>query len=258
MLVMTKTAQTTLLEMITDVERLVTAGAESANGHERLSYHANRLENWSTQVPALKKLLPLIHRVLHAEKNQVASELLQLVIHTRHIRASIVEPNSLKGELESVPSSEDWQTDTPLVELVSEVGQIWRSGPYRTGISKKDLYTPSKDMRMVGRIISWLKSNNTRLVNSMIDEVIPAMGPRMAKELERDSFNPNQLGDMNRLIALSKIAPESGMKAISQIDPELTAYLQEDPLPDPIPEKKKKPKPQKKVKQKKELSVAAR
>lgn len=222
---MNTTARTLLFDLIADVEQLITAGAENATGHERLQQHAQRLEKLSLQVPALNRFLPLIHRVISAEKHQVAYELLQLLSQTRRLRASLAEPKGLQGELKPIRGRDEWKSETPLPQLISDVGQISRSGPYRAKIREGDLPAPRPDLRMVGQILSWIENGHQRFTDSLIEEVVPKMGPSMARELARESFDADDVGDMNRLVALAKLDPESALATISEIDADLGNYL---------------------------------
>jgi hypothetical protein len=236
---MNTTARTLLFDLITDVEQLVTAGAENATGHERLQQHAQRLEKLSLQVPALNRFLPLVHRVISADKNHAAHDLLQLLTQTRRLRASIAEPKGLQGELRPIQGRAEWKSDTPLPELISEVGRISRSRPYRAQIREGTLPAPQRDLRMVGRILAWIETGHQRFANSLIEEVVPKMGPSMARELAREPFDADDLGDMNRLVALAKLDSDAALASISEIDADLGAYLKSDLPVESKPKKRK-------------------
>jgi hypothetical protein len=237
---MKTTARAILFDLIVDVEQLITAGAECAQGHERLSQHAQRLEKLSLQVPALHRFLPLLHRVISAERHQIAHELLNLVMHTRKLRASIAETNDLEGELQPATESTDWSTDTPVKELIPQVGQMSRSRPYRCAVKHGSVSFPERDIRMVGRIVKWIENGNANFAHSVIEDVLPRFGSDMGPELARKGFDPAEIGDLNRLVALAKVDATLALESIGELDPELHAYLNTEP------QKPKKTKPKKK------------
>jgi hypothetical protein len=229
---MTTRARTLLQDLIVDVEQLITAGAESASGHERLLQHAQRLEKLSLQVPALNRFLPLIHRVVSAERHEAAGELLNLVIQTRRLRASLAESSEPSGELQPIADGPTWSSETPMPQLISEIGKLYRNGYYRSCIKLGSVPPPTSDLRMIGRILGWIETGRFRLANSLIEEVIPTLGPTIKNELARKAFDTSELGDMHRLVALAKLDAKLALEAIEQLDPELGEYLNSEPEPE--------------------------
>ena len=226
-----KNPREALLGLITDAERLVTAGARSIAGHERLREHAITLRRMSRRVPALAALLPAVDALLDAPELHTPAALLSLVARCRRLRASLAEPDArLEGELEPVNESGPWETAAPVRDLVIEVNRIARSERYRKEIAASP--QPRRpDLRMAEEMLATLEDGNQKLADSVAEQILPSFGPVLVPELERAGFRADRLADMRRLVALAHLSPAAAKSAIAALDPDLGAYLSRAPAP---------------------------
>ncbi len=230
---MLKMAQQQLLALITDVDRLITAGAESIHGHERLAAHGKAIRHLSAQVPALKFLLPLMDAVHHAEKSQRSARLLELQSCIRYLRATLAAPGELEGELQPVEQSGSWETSVPLRELVVEVWRVRTSNAHRKRVAR-GVAVCSTDLRMVGALMQMMEHTSPSTADAIADQVLPKLGTMIVPELKRLPFRDGNVADLRRLVALCILDPNAGYEAISKLAPDLARDL-------PRPKTGKKP-----------------
>jgi|SRR5947209_1720225 len=218
-------ARQLLLELITDVDRLVTAGALSGAGHERLRRHADALTRLGERVPALRALVPFIEAVLTAAEGEAAVALLELLARTRHLRATLAEPEKLAGELEPAPDSGPWATDADVGELVRELNRLTVSDahPRRVGAGKDP--APPADLRLIGALLDRLKAKHPYTADAVADHVLAVFGPALAAELTREPFDAADVESLRRLVALCGLDPDAAERAILDLCPESKPYL---------------------------------
>jgi hypothetical protein len=215
-------ARDQLLEFVTDVERLVTAGAESVAGHERLARHAESLRKLAGQVPALRALLPPLETALSSGPDAAAA-LLELLGHAGRLRGALAAPGDHAGALEEPGSGGTWATPLPVRAALTAVGRVRTSQTHRDRLGRGKETCPD-DLRVVGELLRDLDGANDWLADCLADEVLPRLGPAVAGELTR-APSVSDLGGLRRLVALCRIDPAAGRAALERLAPDLVRQL---------------------------------
>ncbi len=111
--------QQILEQLVADVLRVAEAGAAVAPHDERLRQHAQRLHALAAHVPALDRLATALDRLAAAEPESAAVPLLDLLVLTRQLCASLAGVAVVEGALGPPAKSEAPLRNTvPVISLI--------------------------------------------------------------------------------------------------------------------------------------------
>lgn len=217
-------ARQLLKNLIGDVNRLLTAGAASVHGHEKMRGYRSQIEALSARIPALAPLGGLIAEVVAADAPQAAISLLNLATRTRAIAAAICEAEPITGELTALPFATEFTSDTPVCEVVAQTQRFDNSRQYRQDVGRGHQPLPPMDLRFVGKLMGILKDRY--YADTVVEEILPKVDRSFAAELLREAIDPTCPGDYRRLIGASRLDARAARKAVLDLDPELRKYFE--------------------------------
>ena len=176
-------ARQLLKNLIGDVNRLLTAGAASVHGHEKMRGYRSQIEALSARIPALAPLGELIAEVVAADAPQAAISLLNLATRTRAIAAAICEAEPINGELTALPFATEFTSDTPVCEVVAQTQRFDNSRQYRQDVGRGHQPLPPMDLRFVGKLMGILKDRY--YADTVVEEILPKADRSFARAAPR-------------------------------------------------------------------------
>ncbi len=138
--------------LVSDVRRLLGAGATLAGADEALRRRAAALRELAPSVPALGRLADAAEAAVTAPPGQAARALLDLALLLRPVRDSLAGARTgLSGEVTPAADTRDWATPLPspeALELRDELAR--RPRPGCVSLTRAVLRDGALDLRLVG------------------------------------------------------------------------------------------------------------
>lgn len=201
-----------LLGLASDVDRLLTAGAMTAAGHDGLSRRARTLRELSQKVTALQPVADAVERVTKSSPREVGRPFLDLVVMARQLRGSL-SGSGAEGSLQDVEASESWQTSMPTREVYAAHDAL--NGDASSSLLKDAAERPViGDLRLVPSALAALESGNAQLADVVADKVLPPLGRGVLPNLLAKLDVKGKAADARRLRVICKIDATKGAELV--------------------------------------------
>lgn len=201
-----------LLGLASDVDRLLTAGAMTAAGHDGLSRRARTLRELSQKVTALQPVADAVERVIKSSPREVGRPFLDLVVMARQLRGSL-SGSGAEGSLQEVEASEPWQTSMPTREVYAAHDAL--NGDASSSLLKDAAERPViGDLRLVPSALAALESGNAQLADVVADKVLPPLGRGILPNLLTNFDVKGKAADARRLRVICKIDAKKGAELV--------------------------------------------
>jgi HEAT repeat protein len=199
-----------LLDLMTDLEHLLAAGAAAATADERLARHGRQLRGLAERVPALAPLaeaIALATRTTARQADRRAAVMLDLNLLLRRARAGLATVGQ-DGALEAVDPSGPWTTNLRLDEPVFTNLLPELADPAARPLNALILADHAEmgtELRLVGPLLAGLEHPDKDAPHRIAYGFLPHFGKAIVPELRRDFDPQGARGDAMRLLALSRI-----------------------------------------------------
>jgi HEAT repeat protein len=199
-----------LAALTANVDRLLAAGASAAAGNDNLRRRARTLREMGQKVAALNPVADAIDRVSNAAPSKTAPALLDLVVLTRQIRASLSSAG-VAGELRPLPESGPWQTPLPVRDVQPLVEALTQSGPGRETLLKDTLQRNAfADLRLVSGLLEALDDGHAPIAELVAREALPSLSRAVLPDLLAGLNLDGKTADARRLLAICRVDPKLG------------------------------------------------
>src|SRR5262245_55365119 len=199
-----------LVAFTADVDRLLAAGASAAVGNDSLRRRCKTLRDLGQKVAALNPVADAIDRVTQAAPSQAAPALLDLVVLSRRIRASLATAG-VTGDLELLPESGPWRTPLPVRDVPPLIQALTQSGPGREELLKSTLERNAfGDLRLVSGLLEALDDGHAPIAELVAREALPAHGRAVLPDLRAGLNLQGKTADARRLLAICRIDASMG------------------------------------------------
>ena len=212
-----------LLGLASDVDRLLTAGATTAAGHDGLSRRSRTLRELSQKVTALQPVADAVDRVTNSSPREVGRPFLDLVVMARQLRGSL-SGSGAEGSMQAVEASGSWQTAMPTRDVYAAHDALMgdASSSQLKDVAERPVIG---DLRLVPSALAALESGNIHLADVVADKVLPPLGRSILSDLLAKFDVKGKAVDARRLRAICKIDASKGAelarKAFSEGSPSL-------------------------------------
>jgi hypothetical protein len=210
-----------LRALAADVDRLLVAGARAASGDEGLRRRARALRRLARQVPVLAQVADAVERVTESPAEQAAPALLDLLLLTRQLRASLASAG-VEGPPEAIPASGPWSTEASLAAVEKARAALATEHEDRV---RDAVPRATGDLRLVGPLLKALHSFRYEVTEFVCETALPAFGPAVLGELRRDLNLRRGSLDGWRLVAVARIDPALGAELCREALREGTAAV---------------------------------
>lgn len=200
-----------LLDLASELDRLLAAGARSAAGSDALRRRAKVVDDLSAKVPALVPLKEAIDRVLTAPAKDAPAALLDLLAKARLMRAGLAE-STVPGEIGTVLGREGCQTPLPAKrahELYDNFvgGDGGKHAALEEAIQKKEI----NDLRLQRVLVDSLDDKDAGFADEVADKALPLLGKAVLSDLLATlDLAEGDAGDARRLKAICRIDKSQG------------------------------------------------
>jgi hypothetical protein len=210
-----------LLELASELDRLLSAGARSAVGSDNLRRRARIVEELAVKVPALVPLKEAIDKVLTAPTKEAPTALLELLTRARQMRAGLGDPTT-PGDLGSLHEREGCQT--PLsTKRAHELYDTFTGGgsgkhsELEEAIKQKEIF----DLRLQRVLVDALDDKDAGFAETVSKEALPKLGHAVLNDLVAALNIPEgESGDTRRLQSIclidEKVGAELARKALKE------------------------------------------
>jgi hypothetical protein len=195
-----------LLELASELDRLLSAGARSAVGSDNLRRRAKIVEELAVKVPALVPLKEAIDKVLTAPAKDAPVALLDLLIRARQMRAGLGDP-STPGDLGTLPVREGCLTPL-LTQRAHELYDTFTGGGsgkremLETAIQKNEIF----DLRLQRVLVDALEDKDANFAEEISTNALPKLGKAVLNDLVAALDIPEgEVADTRRLQSICLI-----------------------------------------------------
>ncbi len=202
-----------MLGLAADVDRLLTAGATAAAGHDGLARRGRALRELGQKVAALLPVADAVERVTSSSSREAGRAFLDLVVMARQLRGSLAAAG-VEGTLQAVEASGPWQTPTPTRD-------VYNAHEALTGESSSAaLHDAAErqvtgDLRLLPSALAALESSKKNIADAVADKVLPAVGRGVLPDLlAKLDLKKGGTADARRLRAVCKIDPKIGAELV--------------------------------------------
>lgn len=196
-----------LQALAADVRRLLTAGAASAPGDERLGQRVGTLLELARKVPALAPAARAARRVTASDPDAAPRALLDLLALVRQVCGALAAPDGA-GPAVDVEASGPWQTSAPVREVYPVVDALGAGGDGRAEKLRKALEGwAAPDLRLMGPLQSAFAEKGGRMSELVARQAPELLGPAAVPELRRGLDLRGHAGDGWRLVAICRLGP---------------------------------------------------
>lgn len=166
--------------LVSDVRRLLAAGAVTSTGDERLCRRAAALQQLGQKVPVLAQVALAVQRVIEARPTQATAALLDLLLLVQQIRPSLTNVG-VEGAPSEIEPSGPWTTAAATGEVNLFLDAIGSPGRRRNQVLSQE---PRKDLCLDLRLLQPLASlwvhGGEGAVDLLMERVIPHLPPAAA------------------------------------------------------------------------------
>jgi HEAT repeat protein len=196
--------------LVTDVDRLVAAGASLAAADDGLQKREKTLRELGKKVPALAQVADKVQRARAAKTAEAPGTLLDLLLTSRQILVSVAQVGA-EGTPEAVLASGPWTTAAPARDLYPLMEMLGSSGAGRLEALKGALERGvTADLRLVDSWRGGLEDGYGELADLIAEQALPKFGPTLVPELRQGLNLKGNKVDGRRLLAISRLDAKLG------------------------------------------------